>query len=160
MIDWLRNQARSPQNNKSLQHQSGQISVGGGYQPSDGQKAPKLRETRPEQVTMLPTTANSTPSFPSWSIPGKYRVGSGSWWGAPPTTPQSCSLVLKQRSNIHTCTRTKRSVCTQHWRVFFDVRAVFKMSLGCRTAASAMAAVQQGASEARSYCQTHPGWVS
>lgn len=59
-------------------------------------------------------------------------------------------------TNVYTCTRTKRSVCTQHRRVFFDVRAVFKMSLGSRMAASAMAAVQQGASEARSYRQTHP----
>lgn len=98
---------------------------------------------------------------PGWSVPGKYRVGSGSWWGTIPTPTPSPRVLLGTKTcwtltNVHTCTRTKRSVCTQHRRVFFDVRAIFKMSLGSRTAASAMAAVQQGASEARSYRQTHP----
>ena len=38
-------------------------------------------------------------------------------------------------------TQTKRSVCTQHRRVFLDVRITLEMSLGSRTAASALGAL-------------------
>lgn len=56
-------------------------------------------------------------------------VGEGMWGVSP--HPQLLSADTHWTlTNIHTCTRTKRSLCTQHQPVFFDVRVTFKMSLG------------------------------
>lgn len=110
----------------------------------DSQTVPKWDNPAQYRSTLCPRWSNLVQSRLVHSRKGVWMCQTAGLLGIQGSPPPSPSQS----------TQTERSLCTQHRHVFFDVRIVFKMSLGSWMAASAKAALQQGASEASSYCQS------
>lgn len=112
---------------------------------------PKVRRPCPARVDLLPVHVKRGCRIPGTACECFWEMsrGGGRTLGVSPL-----SVAPPARYTLGWYTQTKRSLCTQHRHIFFDVRVIFKMSLGSRTAASAFAALQYGASEASSCCRS------
>lgn len=95
------------------------------------------------------------------------KKGCGRGAGCKPY-PSLCAVLLcTLDSSQHTHTEIERSPHIQLWHIFFDVRIIFKMSLGSWKAASATGSLEQEGSEASSSCQSartsntvpHTSWL-
>lgn len=73
------------------------------HHPADSQKVPKLRQTRPEQVNMSPTTANSRHP---WLVRSREVQGGYRQLVSPPLPPD-CSLVLRHVGLLPTYTHSR-----------------------------------------------------
>lgn len=125
------------------------VSQSGTALPSTGQCA---AQTSPVQSSLVGLIQKGCVNVKVW-VREKRKVEGEEPGESPPLSLLLCADTRWTLTNIHT--ETKRSLFTRHQRVFFDVRIkIFKMSLGSWMAASAMGALQQGASEASSSCQS------
>lgn len=119
------------------------------YQPADSQKVPKLSQTHPEQLNTSPTTANFT-------HPRLVHSGFRQLVRLPP--PPDCSSVLRHAGILPTYTHAhgQKGQCALNAGASSLTSEPFsKCHLAPEQQHQQWLLFQQGASEARSYCQSH-----